>query len=175
MSNRIILGWLITLVWIALWAVLLFCDWKSAVKMGFNEWGDFFAGAFAPLAFLWLVIGYFQQGEELGQNTKALKQQERALQLQVDELKQSVEQQNKSAIALNQQSMISGLMAKLEATNRIIDSIDRQIKRAEELNSADAYKNKKVLIEKQKKLEQSIEKLLTEIKYLEKTDNGYEQ
>jgi len=29
-----------------------------------NELGDFAAGYLAPLAFLWLVIGYFQQGEE---------------------------------------------------------------------------------------------------------------
>ncbi|MDM4766150.1 hypothetical protein [Pelomonas sp. SE-A7] len=44
-----------------------------------NEWGDFFAGFFAPLAFLWLVLGYLQQGEEL--------------RLQAAELKNSVEQQ----------------------------------------------------------------------------------
>lgn len=174
MSNRIILGWLITVIWIAVWAVLLYCDWKSAAGMRFNEWGDFFAGAFAPLAFLWLVIGYFQQGEELSQNTKALEQQERALQLQVEELKQSVEQQNKSAIALSQQSAISGLMAKLEATNRIVDSIDRQIKRVEESNSAGASKNIKALLEKQNGLEHSIENLLAEVELLERTDNGHE-
>ncbi len=174
MSNRIIFGWSITVIWIALWAILLYCDWKSATEMKFNEWGDFFAGASAPLAFLWLVIGYFQQGEELGQNTKALNQQERALQLQVDELKQSVEQQNISAIALSQQSAISGLMAKLEATNRIMDSIDRQIKRAEESNSAGASKNIKALLEKQKGLEYSIENLLAEVEHLEKTNNGHE-
>jgi len=51
-----------------------------------NEWGDFFAGFFAPLAFLWLVLGYLQQGQELQLSTQAL-------QLQADELKNSVEQQ----------------------------------------------------------------------------------
>ena len=51
-----------------------------------NAWGDFFAGSFAPLAFLWLVLGYLQQGEELNLST-------RALQLQAEELKNSVEQQ----------------------------------------------------------------------------------
>lgn len=58
-----------------------------------NAWGDFFAGASAPMAFLWLVVGYFQQGDELRQNTQALKLQEKALQLQVEELRASVEQQ----------------------------------------------------------------------------------
>lgn len=104
MTHRVKLGWLATIVWIVLWGFLLYSDWCSATKMTFNEWGDFFAGASAPLAFLWLVIGYFQQGEELGQNTKALEQQERALQLQVDELKQSVEQQ-KEMVKVTQQDL----------------------------------------------------------------------
>lgn len=30
-----------------------------------NEWGDLLAGLFAPLAFLWLVVGYYQQGQEM--------------------------------------------------------------------------------------------------------------
>lgn len=46
----------------------------------------FFAGFFAPLVFLWLIFGYYQQGKELQQNTKALN-------LQAEELKNSVEQQ----------------------------------------------------------------------------------
>jgi hypothetical protein len=40
----------------------------------------------APLAFLWLVLGYLQQGEELRLSTEALR-------LQAEELKNSVEQQ----------------------------------------------------------------------------------
>lgn len=40
-----------------------------------NAHGDFFAGLFAPVAFLWLVIGYFQQGSELRENTRALARQ----------------------------------------------------------------------------------------------------
>ncbi len=51
-----------------------------------NKWGDLFAGAFAPLAFPWLVLGYLQQGEELQLST-------RALLLQAEELRNSVEQQ----------------------------------------------------------------------------------
>lgn len=34
-------------------------------KMELNAVGDFFAGFFAPIAFLWLVLGYRQQGDEL--------------------------------------------------------------------------------------------------------------
>lgn len=37
-----------------------------------NELGDFLAGFFTPLAFLWLVVGYFLQKEELGLQNKEL-------------------------------------------------------------------------------------------------------
>lgn len=54
----------------------------AALKL--NELGDFLAGVFAPLALLWLVIGYFQQGDELRQNSEALL-------LQAKELNQAAE------------------------------------------------------------------------------------
>jgi hypothetical protein len=58
-----------------------------------NEFGDFLAGVFAPVAFFWLILGYMQQGKQLEQNTKALEQQERALQLQIDEMREGIKQQ----------------------------------------------------------------------------------
>jgi len=51
--------------------------WPESLRI--NEIGDFLAGAFSPLAFLWLVLGFIQQGREL--------------RLQVAELAQSVHQQ----------------------------------------------------------------------------------
>jgi hypothetical protein len=51
-----------------------------------NEIGDLLAGVFGPLAILWLILGFFQQGIELRQNT-------RALELQADELRNTVDQQ----------------------------------------------------------------------------------
>jgi hypothetical protein len=54
--------------------------------MDLNEVGDFLAGAFGPLAILWLVLGFFQQGIELRQGTDALR-------LQAKELNNSVAQQ----------------------------------------------------------------------------------
>jgi len=54
--------------------------------MDLNAVGDFFAGVFGPLAILWLVLGFFQQGIELRQGTAALN-------LQARELKSAVEQQ----------------------------------------------------------------------------------
>ena len=52
--------------------------------MTLNEWGDFLAGASAPLALFWLVIGYFQHGQELRLNTRALTAQEEELRRQVE-------------------------------------------------------------------------------------------
>jgi hypothetical protein len=83
---RLRIGVIVTVGWVLLGLLLLFRDPARAWDMPPNEWGDFFAGAFAPLAFLWLVLGYFQQGQELKLNTKALR-------LQAKELKDSVEQQ----------------------------------------------------------------------------------
>ena len=48
--------------------------------------GNFLAGVFGPLALLWLILGYLQQGIELKLNTKALE-------LQAQELQNSVTQQ----------------------------------------------------------------------------------
>lgn len=63
-------------------------DWCHVKALVPNEVGDFLAGVFSPLAFLWLVLGYFQQGQELRQNNKALE-------LQAMELHNSVKQQEK--------------------------------------------------------------------------------
>jgi len=48
---------------------------ESLGGLSVNEWGDFFGGSMAPLAFLWLILGYIQQGNELKQHTDALIQQ----------------------------------------------------------------------------------------------------
>lgn len=69
-------------------AILIYaiCMRQTLLEMTPNEFADFLAGCFAPLAFLWLVLGFFQQGDEL-RNSVA------ALQLQGEELRNSVEQQ----------------------------------------------------------------------------------
>ncbi len=76
-----------------------------------NEVGDLLAGIAGPLAFIWLVYGYFlqgiairQQAKELSQNTRALNLQEEALRAQVEELKNSVEHQRELAAAASIQA-----------------------------------------------------------------------
>ncbi|HAS6966919.1 hypothetical protein CRN30_18055 [Vibrio vulnificus] len=73
--------------------------------MGLNEWGDFLAGATAPIAFLWLIIGYVLQRRELTLNTEALSLQRIELERQAKELaKQSEFQEIQARLADQQHS-----------------------------------------------------------------------
>jgi hypothetical protein len=49
--------------------------WKAFANQPAEALGGFLEGAFAPLAFLWLVIGFFLQQRELSQNTEAIRGQ----------------------------------------------------------------------------------------------------
>jgi hypothetical protein len=77
-------GVVITLVYLMIIFLTVWHKSDAFLKLELNALGDFLAGTFAPLALLWLVIGYFQQGEELRQNS-------RALLLQAEELHQAAE------------------------------------------------------------------------------------
>lgn len=76
----------ITAIYLIATVLLGWGQWDKFSGMEPNEVGDFLAGVVGPLALLWLILGYFQQGEEL-RNSAA------ALQLQAEELKASVQQQ----------------------------------------------------------------------------------
>jgi hypothetical protein len=99
-----VINWLLTLGWMA----IVFYLWQySGIKKPdeLNAVGDFLAGVFAPLAFFWLVRGYYQQGEELRQNTQALK-------MQSDELANSV---------LQQQHIVALTREELEITKKELE------------------------------------------------------
>ena len=83
-------GVALTAVWVGVVLLYVATNWEHVKGLQANALGDFAAGASAPLAFLWLVIGYFQQGEELRNSANALW-------LQGEELRASVEQQRKLA------------------------------------------------------------------------------
>ena len=82
----IVAGGILTVVWLGLLVIFVCLKWDKVVDLEPNAVGDFLAGAFAPLAFLWLVLGFFQQGIELRNSGEALW-------LQGEELRNSVEQQ----------------------------------------------------------------------------------
>lgn len=68
---------------------------NALLGQNLNEVGDFLAGVFSPLAFLWLVLGFIQQGKELQLSSSAL-------QMQADELRSAVVQQTALVEAQNE-------------------------------------------------------------------------
>ncbi|WP_346400425.1 hypothetical protein [Pseudomonas syringae] len=90
-------------------------DFQRFLDLKLNEFGDFLAGAFGPVAFLWLVLGFLQQGRELKLSTDALR-------LQAEELRHSVEQQRRMADAAVQQIHSAGqaLEIQLQSAERAV-------------------------------------------------------
>lgn len=86
-----------TVLYLGSVATLTFINWSSFSRLEPNAWGDFLAGTFGPLALAWLVLGFFQQGREL-KNSVA------TLELQAEELANSVEQQ-KELVAVSREAI----------------------------------------------------------------------
>lgn len=84
---------------------LLLWKHESPSQLPLNAWGDFFAGAAAPLALLWVVLGYLQQGEELQMNTAVLSAQQNELRRQVEETKLLAANSERQAVAAEQMAM----------------------------------------------------------------------
>ena len=71
---RIWLGITLTIVWLVSWIVVAWnTGWDMFWQQDLNRLGGL-EGLFAPLAFLWLVLGLFIQQKELAQNTRTLEQ-----------------------------------------------------------------------------------------------------
>lgn len=75
---RVIFGTILTVSWIITGLIYLIdvVGWNNFVELPTGDIGSFLEGAFAPLAFLWLVIGHFMQQSEISANTKAISAQE---------------------------------------------------------------------------------------------------
>ncbi|WP_223452738.1 MULTISPECIES: hypothetical protein [unclassified Pseudomonas] len=108
-----LIGGVVTAVYLVALAAVASSRAGTLMIMPLNEVGDFLSGAFGPVAFLWLVLGFLQQGDELRQGTEALK-------LQAAELRNSVEQQSIMAVAAIQQidAQRESLKLQLEETER---------------------------------------------------------
>ena len=74
---RLLFGVAATILWLTLCLVYVFrvIGWGEFKSQGIDALGDFLQGAFAPLAFLWLVIGFFIQQKELASNARAIRLQ----------------------------------------------------------------------------------------------------
>ncbi|MDP1929895.1 MAG: hypothetical protein Q8L60_00375 [Gammaproteobacteria bacterium] len=72
---RILYGLVLTLVWLFLGALYISSNvgWGEFASLPIGDMGTFLEGAFAPLAFLWLVIGLFIQQSVLAENNRELR------------------------------------------------------------------------------------------------------
>ena len=74
-DRRIWFGLAVTFIWVLLGIVYIANNvgWSSFTELPIDEMGTFLEGAFAPLAFLWLVIGLFIQQTVLAENNRELR------------------------------------------------------------------------------------------------------
>lgn len=115
---RIWLGLSFSLAWLILGAAYISqsIGWQNLGYLPANDLGSFLEGAFAPLAFLWLVIGYFLQQKELQQNT-------RALLAQAEEIHRTAEQ----AVIQSQKMSESEVHARQDTFLQIVQSVRGQL------------------------------------------------
>ena len=98
------IGIIISAIWLSIIGGLLFFKWELAANLTLNEWGDFLAGATAPLAFLWLIVGYGLQRKELKANTEALLFQRDEMASQAKELAEQTQHMAATARAASTQA-----------------------------------------------------------------------
>ena len=115
---RIWLGLVLTTAWLLLGALYISIrvGWANVAALPADILGNFLEGAFAPLAFLWLVIGYFLQQRELEQNTQALL-------AQATQIERSAEQ----AVIQSGRMAASERHAHQEAFLRLADAVRNQL------------------------------------------------
>lgn len=79
---RLVLAMSITFFWLgfATYYLGVYIGWSEFFEQPLDSLGSFLEGAFAPLAFLWLVVGYFLQQKELSENTKMIQKQHTEMQ-----------------------------------------------------------------------------------------------
>ena len=89
-------AFIVTVIWLAAGGFYIFVwtGWENLLAFTPNEIGDFLAAFFAPLAFFWVIVGYFQQGKELSLQREELK-------LQREETSRLADQAERQAAAIS--------------------------------------------------------------------------
>jgi hypothetical protein len=115
---RVLFGASFSILWLIMLSVYVSgtVGWGNIRHAPIATMGNFLEGAFAPLAFLWLVIGYFLQKKELVQNTNAIK-------MQYVEIQKSAAQAEIQTHAIK----ATELHARKESFLRIADSVKQQL------------------------------------------------
>jgi len=111
-------GLVLTFAWLLLGYIYIriTVGWNAFTVLPADELGNFLEGAFAPLAFLWLVIGYFIQQRELERNTEALSSQ-------LQQIERSAEQ----SVIQSEKLAESEVHARQETFLTIAENVRRQL------------------------------------------------
>ena len=80
-----LVGLLLSALYVSGVALYLFVQGQNPADLRLNELGDFLGGVSSPLAFLWLVLGFYQQSREIRMSNQALHLQAREMRRSVDE------------------------------------------------------------------------------------------
>lgn len=78
-------GLVLSAIYVVGLVIYLIVQRQNPADLQLNELGDFLGGVSSPLAFLWLVLGFFQQSNEIRLSGKALNLQAREMRRSVDE------------------------------------------------------------------------------------------
>lgn len=115
---RIWLGLVLTFAYLVIIGIYVssVTGWKNFFFEPIELVGSFLEGAFAPLAFLWLVIGYFLQKKELALNTQAISRQNEVI-------RQSAEQ----AVIQSQSIVATEFHVRKESFLKIAESVKQQL------------------------------------------------
>lgn len=115
---RIWFGLTVSSCWLIMLSIYISgsIGWRNISSAPIETLGAFLEGAFAPLAFLWLVIGYFLQQKELSHNTEAII-------MQHAEIQKSADQAVIQAVAIQ----ASELHARRESFLKIAESVKQQL------------------------------------------------
>lgn len=90
MNIRTRIAFVLTGIWILVAVSYVYADWSQVERLNAVSISALLSAVVMPLAFLWLVVGYFQQAEELRQTAEALRKQGDLLEQQVQGTKSLV-------------------------------------------------------------------------------------
>lgn len=115
---RILFALTVTIGWLCMLSLYIATTigWANIRHEPIEIVGAFLEGAFAPLAFLWLVVGYFLQKKELMQNTDAIK-------MQYVEIQKSAEQ----AVIQSEAIRASEMHVRKQSFLQITESVKQQL------------------------------------------------
>lgn len=105
-------------------------NWVEEKKL--NNLGDFLAGVFAPIAFLWLIVTVFLQKQELAETRKEIARQSDAMKAQVEEAKAHKEFIERQTNIMTRQAELAEITY---AKDRKLQLFDRRIEVYEALKT----------------------------------------